>query len=324
MLLRIEHETRLTYSEPVSESVIEVRMAPLSSEDQTVLDYRLRSLPAAPVTCYRDGFGNRLDLFNVLAAHREIVVRALSYVRTHRRSGTDRLAFHWDTTQPVALEAVEYLAPSPLVERNADVAALAEPLRQGSKVLGTLVEAMFEVVRGRLKYEKKVTDARTSVSEALALGRGVCQDFTHLMLGLCRALGLPARYVSGYINQPGEIATHAWCQVWAGATGWVDVDPTLGEIVGDNHVVTALGRDFSDVPPNRGVWKGVGTETMHVSVKVEAVERMPGDWGVMLQDGPSLTSGQSAAPRLVRVNGSGYRSNVRLLYRHQQEQQQQN
>ena len=121
-----------------------------------------------------------------------------------------------------------------------------------------------------------MTTARTPVSEALALGRGVCQDFAHLFLGACRGLGLPARYVSGYVNHPGEIATHAWCQVWAGdRVGWVDVDPTRGEFVADDYVVTAVGRDYSDVPPNRGLWKGRAEETITVSVKVEPVDRVP-------------------------------------------------
>ena len=133
-------------------------------------------------------------------------------------------------------------------------------------------------MRSRLVYEKKVTTARTPVGEALRLGRGVCQDFAHLFLAACRGIGLPARYVSGYIHQPGEVATHAWCQVWAGRSGWVDVDPTHGTFVGDDYIKIAIGRDYSDVPPNRGVWKGRADETIAVSVKVEPIDRVPPDW----------------------------------------------
>src|SRR5207253_7059254 len=107
--------------------------------------------------------------------------------------------------------------------------------------LSDVIDRLTATVRGRLVYEKKVTTARTPVGEALRLGRGVCQDFAHLFLGACRGIGLPARYVSGYIHQPGEVATHAWCQVWAGRSGWVEVDPTQGSFPGDDHVKIAIG-----------------------------------------------------------------------------------
>ena len=125
-----------------------------------------------------------------------------------------------------------------------------------AETLDEIVRQLMDSVRTRLIYEKKVTTARTPVGEALRLGRGVCQDFAHLFLGACRGIGLPARYVSGYIHQTGEVATHAWCQVWGGRGGWVNVDPTHGTFPGNGHVKIALGRDYSDVPPNRGVWKG--------------------------------------------------------------------
>src|SRR5438270_7354460 len=123
MLLKIQHETRLTYSNPVSETVFEVRMAPPSDEDQTAMGYSLRISPQAPVTSYRDGFGNRVDLFNVATAYRELVVQATSYVRTHRRPGLERLsAIPWpegpERTAPAAIEALEFLQPSPLVDRS--------------------------------------------------------------------------------------------------------------------------------------------------------------------------------------------------------------
>jgi len=280
MLPRINHDTKLTYTEPVYEAVLEVRMAPSSDEDQTNLGYRLRTTPAVAVTPYCDGFGNRVDLFNLLAPHQKQVVRATTVVRTHRRDGRARLAATpWPSARVTAIEAVEFLQPSPLVNHgkmlNAFVATLPPP--SGSMFDG--VEGLMDVIRRRVKHEKRITTSLTPVEEVLVLGRGVCQDFSHLFLGACRGLGLPARYVSGYIRAPLEIATHAWCQVWCGTAGWVDVDPTHGTIVADDHVVTAIGRDFSDVPPNRGVWKGDADETITVSVNVEPIERLPLDWG---------------------------------------------
>lgn len=326
MLLRIQHETKLTYSEPVVETVIELRMAPPSTDEQTTLGYRLQITPPAPLTSYRDGYGNRVDLFNRLAPCCEVLVRATSYVQTHRRPGRPRLdEVRWPALQPPELEALEFLWPSRLVDRCPALTNFVRDLTPGSDSLAETVARIMEAVHRRLRYEKRVTTVRTPLSEALDLGRGVCQDFAHLMLGACRELGIPARYVSGYINQPGEIATHAWCQVWGGTqVGWVDVDPTLCQFAGANHVVIAVGRDYSDVPPNRGVWKGNAEETIAVTVKVESLERMPSDWG-----DPSGQLSWSATPytqtqRLSRPASIQQQlASQRLLYRHQQCQQQQ-
>jgi transglutaminase-like putative cysteine protease len=143
------------------------------------------------------------------------------------------------------------------------------------------------------------------------------------MIGACRRLGVPARYVSGYVHQAGEIATHAWCQVWAGPAGWVEVDPTLGVFAGEQHVLTAVGRDYSDVPPNRGVWKGTAEETIAVAVTVEPLDRLPPDWADLTGRGPWPGGGQGQTQR-----GDGGRKKPQLgshrtLYRHQQSQQQQ-
>ena len=183
-----------------------------------------------------------------------------------------------------------------------------------------MIQQVTDAVRSRLVYEKKVTTARTPVGEALRLGRGVCQDFAHLFLGACRGIGLPARYVSGYIHQPGEVATHAWAQVWTGRSGWIDVDPTRGTFVGDDYIKIAIGRDYSDVPPNRGVWKGRADETIAVSVKVEPIQRVPTDWSdwSAIQAPWSAASWIQSQPRVQRV-----KLNPQVGYRQQQGQQQQ-
>jgi transglutaminase-like putative cysteine protease len=324
MLLRIHHETKLSYSEPVSETVFDVRMSPPSDEDQTNLGYRLRIDPSAPVTIYRDGFGNRVDLFNILAPYSELVIRATSIVRTHRGPApASRLAgLDWDAeaAELRSLETLEYLQPSPLVRPSSALDEFLRGMRAPGGPLSGVIGQLTGAVRSRLVYEKKVTTARTPVGEALELGRGVCQDFAHLFLGACRGIGLPARYVSGYIHQPGEVATHAWCQVWTGRLGWVDVDPTVGTTVGDDYVKIAVGRDYSDVPPNRGVWKGRADETIAVSVKVEPIDRVPADWSdwSAIQAPWSAASWIQSQTRLQRV-----KLNPKAGYRQQQGQQQQ-
>jgi len=283
MLLRISHETKLSYTAPVSETVFEVRMAPATDEDQTTLGYRLKTTPASPVTSYRDGLGNRVDLFNISKPYEELVILATSYVRTHRRSAQSRLG----TAQGLlaegstSIDAMEFVQPSTLADRtdaiDAFVAGLPrpEPGESGADFINGLMDA----VAARLKFDSTVTQTKTKASESLALGGGVCQDFAHLFIAACRGLGLPARYVSGYVNHPGELATHAWVQVWGGdRVGWVDVDPTARKFVADNHVAIGFGRDYSDVPPNRGLWKGRAEETIAVTVKVEPVDRVPMEW----------------------------------------------
>ncbi|WP_165072382.1 transglutaminase family protein [Paludisphaera rhizosphaerae] len=329
MLLRVQHETKLTYSNDVAETVFEVRMGPPSEEDQTCLGYRLRITPASPVTVYQDGFGNRVDLFNLYAPYRELLIRATSVVRTHRTAGGPRLAevpFEPEAEEFQAIEALEYRLPTSLVGRSAELTSFVESIPQPSGSLLEVVEQLMSATRSRLIYEKKVTSARTPVDEALALGRGVCQDFAHLFLGACRGFGLPARYVSGYIHEPGEIATHAWCQVWAGRNGWVDVDPTRGEIVGDDYVRIALGRDYLDVPPNRGIYRGQSDETINVAVKVENIQRMPSDWGEWSEgsDAPwSAASWIQSERQHQRGRLSQMLSQSQATFRQQQSQQQQ-
>jgi transglutaminase-like putative cysteine protease len=325
MLLRVLHETKLTYTEPVTETVFEVRMAPPSDEDQTNLGYHLRTMPSAPVTVYRDGFGNRVDLFNILAPYQELVVRATSIVRMHRvASAAQRLAdvrFEPEHDDFRTALTIEYLQPSPLVISSPELVDFLDgvPPVEG-RPLTEVIDRLMAAVRSRLAYEKRVTTARTPVSEALRLGRGVCQDFTHLFLAACRGIGLPARYVSGYVHQPGEIATHAWCQVWAGRDGWVDVDPTHGTFPADEHIKIGIGRDYSDVPPNRGVWKGRAHETIAVSVTVEPIDRVPPDWGEWSTTQAPWSSGawlqSQRQSQRVKLGGSS-------AFRQQQGQQQQ-
>ncbi|MFO0958062.1 MAG: transglutaminase family protein [Isosphaeraceae bacterium] len=338
MLLRIRHATTLTYSEPVSETVFEARMAPLSDDDQTTLGYRLQIEPPAPVTAYRDGFGNRVELFNIGTPYQALSIEASSYVRTHRRPGEARLrAAGWEPGREIPVEAIDYLRPSPLIDQSPALDDFVAGLPRVETSLADQVLALRDAVQDRLTYRKAVTDASTRVSQVLALGCGVCQDFTHLFLAAARGIGLPARYVSGYIHEPGEVETHAWCQVWAGPVGWVDVDPTHGLFVGDDHVAIAVGRDYQDVTPNRGVWKGRAQETIRVKVAIEPVERVPYEMqGWADPQGwsePAAAFTTAQAPRGSATafpyqrqggpNGLGKRSAYRGQYRHQQGQQQQ-
>ena len=325
MFLRIDHETRLSYSAPVTESIIETRTVPLSQDDQTVLGYKLRVTPPSPVTGYRDGFGNKVELFNLLAPHSEIVIRASACVRVQRSSATDQLGeVPWSLELGKHFEAMEYLRPSPQVDFAPCVRAFAEtvPLEDCGTVLEA-AEAIMDAVHDQLRYEKEVTAAHTRVSETLELGRGVCQDFAHLYLAVARLRGLSSRYVSGYIHLPGEIATHAWIQLWAGEkVGWVNLDPTHGKWVAEDHVVTAVGRDYSDVPPNRGVWKGDAKESIAVTVNVQPVERVPAELAEATES-PTWTGQDGSGTGSSRSSYSQNQQARNRTFRQQQSQQQQ-
>ena len=133
-----------------------------------------------------------------------------------------------------------------------------------------------EYIRGNFEYARDVTDATSPIDHLLTHRRGVCQDFTHLMIAILRSFGVPARYVSGYIHRPNkESQSHAWCEVWLPDIGWTGFDPTNGCPVGSQFVKTAVGRDYSDVPPNKGTYRGSGSERMEVRVATRTLDRLP-------------------------------------------------
>jgi transglutaminase-like putative cysteine protease len=329
MLLRIDHETVLTYTEPVIEHVFELRMAPVSNDEQTSLGYRLNIAPLASSTPYRDGHGNRVELITLLAPCQKIVVRATSYVRTHRKSASERLAgldaANARHADEFTVAAMDYLGHSSLADEGEWLEKMADRLEESAHApLEAFLTEMIRLVSSSLRYEKQTTGAGTKASEAVALGTGVCQDFSHIFIALSRKVGLPARYVSGYIHEPGEIATHAWVQVWCGQqAGWIDIDPTHHCFAGDDHVQVAVGCDFSDVPPNRGSWRGLASEDIQVSVRVEQVSRLPADWidsESLPLKGAKTESGNSPQRGAARPSARQFQ---RMLYRQQQQQQQQ-
>ena len=306
MLLRILHETKLSYSEPVSETVFEVRMAPPSDEDQTNLGYRLKIMPGAPVTIYRDGFGNRVDLFNILTSYRELDHSRHVDRTDPPRDGAGVAAGRGRIQSRLAgvarVETVEYLQPSPLVNRSEEMdeflAGLPEP-GPADRCGPPCEQSRSIAVNLRRKGDDRTNAGRRSIPAGPRRLSGLRAPFHRA----CRGLGLPAQYVSGYIHQTGEVATHAWCQVWTGDNGWIDFDPTRATFVGDDYVKIGIGRDYSDVPPNRGVWKGRADETIAVSVKIEPIDRVPTDWSdwSAIQAPWSAASWiQSAVPRPTR------------------------
>ena len=279
MILEVQHETRLEYEGPVTESVSEVRMEPVSDAEQTCHSFNLSVSPFADVFRYQDGFGNHVHHFNLLAAHERVRLLAASVVETQRgdRDLTACRATYPLPPDGVALDTLDFLAFRGPVCDTPLLAPVLEALRPRPGVaLGELVNGVLSYIHTHFEYAPAVTQASSPVDDVLREGKGVCQDFAHLMIAVLRTFGVPARYVSGYIHRPGqESQSHAWCEVWLPDLGWVGVDPTHNRVVDEQSVKVAIGRDYTDVPPNKGIYRGRASEKIFARVSTRALERVP-------------------------------------------------
>jgi transglutaminase-like putative cysteine protease len=280
MRYSIRHITRFTYESPITESVMEARMQPRTDTLQRCLQFTLMTTPSARVMTYRDHDNNLVHHFNIPGRHSRLTVTAEALVECMTmRSPPHRLGpAAWSRLGSMAASGQwwEYLAPSTFVqETDALVAFRAEiGLERGNDPLVALRRLMGEVY-ARFAYSPRSTRVDSPIDEALETRKGVCQDFAHIFLSLVRPLGIPARYVSGYLFQPAgsqnrstDGATHAWVEVLLPDLGWVGLDPTNNLIANDRHIRVAIGRDYADVPPTRGVFKGASTVRSELSVSV--------------------------------------------------------
>ena len=305
MLLHVTHETRYEYAPPVETAQHLAHLKPLATDSQRLVSHKLTINPApAQRSELPDLYGNTRAFFALEATHDRLVVTAESVVETSVpvlspavarelpwESVRERFRFRKDATFDAASE---FVFPSPYVPRHDDFAAYARasfvPGRPTFDVAMDLTERMYR----DFDYDADSTEINTPAVEALAQRKGVCQDFAHIMIACFRTLGLPARYVSGYLltqpppGQPrlvGADASHAWVSVYlpgedsGSSGGWADFDPTNGRQPGEDYVTLAIGRDYSDVSPMRGVLHGGARHTLRVGVTVqpvgEVVEGLP-------------------------------------------------
>ena len=272
--LRIEHRTTHRYQREVRSSYNEARMTPLSTDGQRVVQAEVRVQPPARTVRYQDYWGTVVHAFDVHVPHTELTVTATSVVETspasdgHPDAGWDELA-----GAAVTDRYAELMAPTERAPFTPELRDVARGLaREGSPAEAS--RAAAEWVRSRMRYEPGATSVRTSAVEALGLGVGVCQDFVHLMLALLRAMGVPARYASGYLHptpsaEVGAVhrgQSHAWVEAWTG--DWLRLDPTNGSAVGERHVVVARGRDYADISPLKGIFHGGPAAGLEVTVEI--------------------------------------------------------
>jgi transglutaminase-like putative cysteine protease len=271
MRLLVEHITKFNYDSPVYETATEIRLRPCDSmlSGQRVLDFSLSLTPSVPLFSYVDYFGNTVHHTNLLDSHDSLEIISKSTVLT------DGGRTAW---QPIDdIRSLDFLSETKFVQVDASIVKLVEKglsLTSSSYALDKAIE-LCRTTFNELTYEPGVTDVHSVSSEVLELGRGVCQDFAHVMIAACRCSGIPARYVSGYLyggldTERDDRESHAWCEVYCGKEqGWVGLDPTHDTTyVDERYVKIGVGRDYSDVPPVRGTYKGIATEDLTVVVRM--------------------------------------------------------
>ncbi|MEZ3160378.1 transglutaminase family protein [Microbacterium sp. BWT-B31] len=274
--LRIEHQTGFTYRGDVGASYNEARMLPGSTDSQFVLSSALDIEPQASVNQYVDYFGTRVAAFDVLSAHTSLTITARSLVEVRPRP-IDHIDLTWHELTDAAsrsIETVEQLAQTARTRPHPEVAQLARSIAAEHDHPGHAAHAIAVAVGDAVEYMHGITGVHSTAHEAWEVRKGVCQDIAHITLGALREVGIPARYVSGYLHPkadaevgvpvPGE--SHAWVEWFAG--DWQGFDPTNSIEVGDRHVLIGRGRDYNDVPPLRGVYAGPHKSHLHVTVTI--------------------------------------------------------
>lgn len=261
MLLSIRHETMYRYSHRVDHSVQVVRLTPRPEPGQRTLRWKLTA-PGRQVEQV-DAFGNISHLVTIDEAVTEIRLLAAGQVDTSDAGGML-------PTETGGLSPLAFLALTPLTEPDPAVRAFAERFSRNALCEPAGLLELAEAIRAAVTWEPGVTTVEHDAAEALALGRGVCQDHAHLLAAVCRMHGVPVRYVSGYLHTgESSVASHAWADVWLGAErGWFSLDVTHASAAGPKYCRLAVGRDYLDAGPVRGVRRGGGNEAMHVEVEV--------------------------------------------------------
>ena len=263
MLIFVRHITRYAYAEPVRYAIQVLRLTPPSFLGQRVVDWRVRVAGAGPALPFRDGFGNHVQLITINALHQALSVEAVGSVETMDRNG---VVEGLDEPSPARV----YLRETPHTRPEAPIRELAGSVAVGDS-LGRL-HALAAAVRDAVDHVPGTTDAHTSAAQALADGKGVCQDHAHIFIAAARSLGIPARYVTGYLllDPPRQdLAHHAWAEAWVESLGWVGFDVANRICPTERYVRLAAGLDASFAAPITGTRRGGSTESLDVSVLVE-------------------------------------------------------
>jgi len=286
VIYSVRHTTTFRYEPAVRESVMEVRLQPRSDGDQRCQSFSLNVEPAANVMQYHDFAGNTVHHFAIAGSHTQVKVTAQSSVEV-QTVPAPRAADSGDWADLDALveggDYWEMLLPSHFARSSEPLDKLAE--ETGCKRCGSpfaLLTDLNEAIYKLFAYVPNSTKVDSPIEEALLARQGVCQDFAHIMIALVRRLNVPCRYVSGYMFHRDEVnkdrslegASHAWVEALVPRLGWIAFDPTNNLVGADRHIRVAIGRDYADVPPTRGVYKGEAQSELSVAVSVSPADRV--------------------------------------------------
>lgn len=273
MKFEIFHRTLYTYASPVRESFNEVRLQPVSNEHQTVDSFLLKVLPAGRLRHYHDFHSNCVHHFEIPEPHTALSIESRLIVTTRANGSLPRDERTVDMTRlPEALHhkrCYDFVQSSRYVDLTPEIWRLAVDATQGENDVWQNAVRLMQSVNSTFTYQAKSTNVHTHMNDALAQRRGVCQDFAHVMIGLCRSLKIPALYVSGYLATEAASATHAWVEVFVPGAGWQGLDPTHNCQPDETYVKIAVGRDYSDVAPVSGTYKGTKDRKLSIEVKID-------------------------------------------------------
>jgi transglutaminase-like putative cysteine protease len=286
MIYSVRHITTFRYDPEIRESVMEVRLQPRSEGRQRCLTFSLDVTPTANVMLYRDFLGNTVHHFDIAESHKEVRVSARSVVEVQPApipAASDSGSWEELDTLTATEDHMEMLLPSVFAWPSELLEGLANELQLARR--GNPFEVLLEIqqaIRDNFSYVPNSTKVDSPIDDALQSRQGVCQDFAHIMIALGRKLHVPCRYISGYLyhakdsdTRSPEGASHAWVEALVPKIGWVTFDPTNNLVGGNRHIRVAIGRDYSDVPPTRGVYKGDAESELDVVVTVATSDMPP-------------------------------------------------
>lgn len=275
---RINHITRYTYPSAVIDSANQVMLFPLDDTQQEVKKHELIITHEPSVEVFTDYFGNKVGIFSIIRSHQELTIESIIEVIIHETQlpGNDAApALQWDNLRETREQFphMDFMLLEKF-ESHEEISAIVTSLRNELITPFAIATQMSAFVYNNFEYKKGITSVETKVDEIWKLKAGVCQDFAHVLLVMLRIVGIPARYVSGYIcpkgqELRGEGATHAWVEAYIPFHGWIGFDPTNNCIASDRHVRLAIGRSFTDCTPVKGTYKGSSEHTLEVSVTIE-------------------------------------------------------
>jgi transglutaminase-like putative cysteine protease len=319
MYYSIRHLTKFLYSNPVSESMMETRMHPRSDQNQRCLTFHLSVSPRCRVFSYRDHLANQVHHFDIPGQHGQLVIVAESLVEVQPATQVPSFLAPdaWDELDTM-IEQDDYwemLLSSEFCTATPALDSLAEELdvrRRDDPLM--MLHQLNEQLYNHFEYVPKSTKADSPIDLALLTHAGVCQDFAHVMITLVRSkLRIPCRYVSGYLfhghsdhDRSVNSATHAWVEALLPQLGWVGFDPTNWLVAGDRHIRTAIGRDYADVPPTHGIFRGRANSELTVAVRVTPSQGtppldqelpVPEDWSILVEKATALPEKPTSSTR---------------------------